>query len=309
MYDNSNISNHLSALLNTIKSELSIVDEIKGTTAISLSGTERCLKVPIYQLSRDLNKEISHNLDTFAFSDFSLAEKPTLHGFNPFAFFQENGVAAQIPDIAFGIIANHYATKLGKDYTDHCQMVATALIASGARKLFRQVLGWKQDRQINSIEEQLKVAKFIGNEIEAKFNNSGIGKQLALKIYSIVAPNKFLPILEEAKMLLAEANAVDSKNLYTATNIFHELVERGFVQYNTARKVNNLLEKLGLQTKPKKNWIATNKAKNLDLCSEMEITASFKQKDNKWVGKQLRWKQPVINYIAAELEDNINIAS
>ncbi len=155
----------------------------------------------------------------------------------------------------------------------------------------------------SSIDEELKVAEWLASKIESKFNNSGIGKQLALKAYSVAVPTKYLPVLEEAKTKLAEENATPSNELYTATNIAEELCLRGLVEYNTARKVNTLLEKLGLQTKPKKNWKATTKAKKLDLCSEMEIMASLSQKNNKWVGKQLRWKEAVIDYIISWYED------
>lgn len=161
----------------------------------------------------------------------------------------------------------------------------------------------------SSIEEELKVAELIGNKIEAKFNNSSIGKQLALKAISIAVPPKYLPVLEEAKTKLAEENATPSNQLYTATDIAKELCEKGLVQYNTARKVNTLLEKLGLQTKPKKNWKATTKAKSLDLCSELEIMASLTQKNNKWVGKQLRWKEAVIGYIIDQLEELNDLAT
>ena len=112
---------------------------------------------------------------------------------------------------------------------------------------------------VSTIEEELKLVEWLGNQFEAKFNNSSIGKQLALKAYGIAVPEKYLPVLEEAKLKLAEEDATHSNELYTATNIADELCLKGLVKYNTARKVNTLLEELGLQTKPKKNWKATSK--------------------------------------------------
>ena len=183
--------------------------------------------------------------------------------------------------------------------------VATALLKLGVRKFLHDLAGYKVEQaSISSHEANINLASILGDKIEAKFTNKGIGKQLSIKALALAVPPIFLPILEEAKLEIAKENAISGNELFTATNIAEILTTReGLEEFNTARKVNKLLENLGLQTKGRKNWIATSKAKKLNLATELEIVASLDQKNSKWAGVQLRWKDTVIDYIIDEYYD------
>lgn len=153
-------------------------------------------------------------------------------------------------------------------------------------------------------ERNFKLAQLLGAEIESKMKNKGVAKQIAIKALGLVLPQELQPALEEAKLEIAKENAISSNELFTATNIGHILADtEGLEEFNTARKVNKLLENLGLQTKGRKNWIATSKAKRLNLATELEIVASLDQKNSKWAGVQLRWKEDIIDYIIDEYND------
>ena len=152
---------------------------------------------------------------------------------------------------------------------------------------------------INTIE-QLELANSLAEKVECRFKSESIGKQFSMRIFAHTLP-QYADLLEEAKIELAKENAIASNELYTPTNISKILISRGLKDYTSANKVNKLLNQFGLQTKPKKNWIPTAKARQLDLCKELEVIASLDQKANSWCGKQLRWKESVIDYIV----DNI----
>ena len=130
------------AILSTIENEVSIVNQQKGTTSISLSGTERVLGVRNQTLSYDLKKKVdpTKDLTTSQYSDLELVEKLSLYGLDPSQWFKGSGVPVKV---AFGIIVAHYASKSNMPYTIQCQLVSTALTSVGARQLFRDLKGWQ----------------------------------------------------------------------------------------------------------------------------------------------------------------------
>ena len=262
---------NIQSILSKYNTEITVNQS--GVVSFSIRAASRLLNVDATGLSRHFSVDINPS---------KLAQTLTNKGFYPVDFSNKG-----IPDIAMALIIEYYAFD-AKKCTQEAKDLYRAFASIGIRSFFQQQLNWKSTQE-DKLSEEDKL-KMVESLLERKFKNKNVAAQLTLKACSIIVP-EFTPLLEEAKTEIAKENAISGNELYSATDIAKILGN------TTARKVNKKLEELGLQNKPKKRWIATAKAKQLDLCSELEVVASLDQKDNKWVGKQLRWKEEIFNYV------------
>ena len=193
-------------------------------------------------------------------------------------------------------------------FTDFAQWVSMEFRLL-ANKWVTEILSGKtvslnQQSQVAIQSEQavrFSIAERIADRVKSKLPKN-VADQYEVRILAQAAP-EYAGILEEIKTDIADSNAIPTRKLLTPSQIAELLVSKGYSAYNTARKVNTLLEKLGLQTKPKKNWKATVLASENDLVSEVEITAPV-QGQLKYVGRQLKWQIAVVDYIIEQLQES-----
>lgn len=240
-----------------------------------------------------------------AFSSVKLGERLEAHGFKAAAFSKYG-----IPPKAVILILEYFAYHSNSPKEQARQLLLT-FSSIGILTTLEEVLN-KPEQQpsledVDYMKRRLGIAEEVGNVLKRNLKNKTVAEQLVIRILGKAAPSEYQDIFEEAKNSIANEAAIPINELYTATDISKVLVEKGYADYSSPQKVNQLLKQLGLQTKANRKgarWKATTLAKQEDLAKEVVVTASIKAKTEGLNGHtQLKWKETIFDYIYKELKE------
>lgn len=270
---------------------LHIPEEIKEEFTVDSDGKAYLSQAALARLC-DVTKQSLNELIQRIASGKSLSKS-----LQPFSGMDLTASGKGISDIAAAAIINHYAM-FSRHKTARAKQVAIAFQAVGIRSWIQAELGWKQKQQgSGNYLEDIAIAKTC-------LLNAGIENAVVQSwvIDQHIEQKGASKVLENAKKLIAATSSIPELPL-SPTELGVMLAEKqGLDKPISARKINQMLIDVGLQTatsrigksgKKKIEYHLTETAKQQGLG---QFQTTTKKSDGSMVF-QVRWFRKVLHYL------------